>query len=248
MYKYRPQRGSPAPNDSPKVLVRYDVELSKFGMSRSPAAFVPAFKGVTLITDYRKRPLWEEYLADHWLDVGDRERHSPLPADLNEPPEPGEGPRVSSSDALAGQEAPAFRATTTDENVVEFPGGYKGKVVMLDFWATWCRPCVAELPSVAAAYEKFHPLGFDILGVSLDDAGATRQLQKFRQDHHMPWPQIYDGKSWESEIAKRYSIDSIPCAFLVDGDTGSILSTGDAIRGERLVPALEKAMTGRKNK
>ena len=84
--------------------------------------------------------------------------------------------------------------------------------------------------------------------MSLDEADATQQLQKFRQDHRMPWPQIYDGKSWDSELAKRYSIDSIPYAFLVDGDTGSILSTGNTIRGERLIPALEKAMKGRKNK
>jgi hypothetical protein len=62
----------------------------------------------------------------------------------------------------------------------------------------------------------------------------------------MPWPQVYDGKYWSAEVAQKYYIESIPHAFIVDGDTGTIISEGDSIRGENLAPAIEKALAGKK--
>jgi thiol-disulfide isomerase/thioredoxin len=90
----------------------------------------------------------------------------------------------------------------------------KGKVVLIDFWATWCAPCVAELPKVKEAYDKLHPKGFEIVGISFDEDKA--ELEKFVKDKQMAWPQFFDGKSWQSVFAQQYGIQGIPSMWLVN--------------------------------
>ena len=90
----------------------------------------------------------------------------------------------------------------------------KGKVVLLDFWATWCGPCVGEIPHVKEAYEKLHPKGFEVVGISFDNEKG--RLTDFVQTHDMPWPQYFDGKQWQNKYGVEYAIESIPTMWLVD--------------------------------
>lgn len=114
---------------------------------------------------------------------------------------------------------------------------YKGKVVMIDFWATWCPPCRAELPNVLKTYQKYHDKGFEIIGVSLDSDKA--KLESFLKDNKMTWPQYFDGKGWENKLAQTYGVNSIPATYLLDGE-GKIIAKD--LRGEELEAAVAKAV------
>jgi thiol-disulfide isomerase/thioredoxin len=90
----------------------------------------------------------------------------------------------------------------------------KDKVVLVDFWATWCGPCVGEIPHVKETYDKLHSKGFEVVGISFDN--DQNALQKFVKTHDLPWPQYFDGKVWENKFGLQYAIESIPTMWLVD--------------------------------
>jgi thiol-disulfide isomerase/thioredoxin len=113
----------------------------------------------------------------------------------------------------------------------------KGKVVLIDFWATWCGPCVAELPNVLAAYKKYHDKGFEIIGISLDK--DHDKLTSFIKEKDVTWPQYFDGQGWQNKVSTKYGINSIPATFLLDKD-GKIIASD--LRGEALDAALGKAL------
>jgi peroxiredoxin len=114
---------------------------------------------------------------------------------------------------------------------------FKGKVVLLDFWATWCPPCVRELPNVIKTYEKHHAQGFEIIGISLDQ--DEQKLKSFTEEKKMAWQQYFDGKGWGNKLAGKYGIQSIPATFLLDGQ-GKII--GADLRGEDLEEAVAGAL------
>jgi len=142
------------------------------------------------------------------------------------------------------QDALAVGTTFPDFNEKDMTGqplsiaSHKGKVVLVDFWATWCGPCRIELPNVIATYQKYHAQGFDIIGVSLDEDKA--QLLSFIKNENMTWPQFFDGKRWENQLAVKYGIQAIPAAFLLDG-SGKII--GKDLRGDGLKQAVAAALS-----
>lgn len=91
---------------------------------------------------------------------------------------------------------------------------WRGKVVLVDFWATWCGPCRMEIPNVVAAYKKLHDKGFEIVGISLDS--SKDKLLAYTKEKEMPWPQYFDGLVWENKISRNFGIAGIPAAWLVD--------------------------------
>ena len=125
-----------------------------------------------------------------------------------------------------------IEGTLVDGNKFDW-SKYKGKVVLVDFWATWCKPCVAELPNVKEVYEKYHDQGFDVVGISLDD--DREALEAFLEKEHIRWPTLFssDPKAagGDHPMATLYGVSSIPTTILVDRQ-GKVVSL--AARGENL--------------
>lgn len=143
-------------------------------------------------------------------------------------------------DLRPGKKVPAFRAKTLAGPEVRFPEDYRGRLVLLHFWASWCGDCLRELPYLTQVYYRFREQGLDMLGVSLDFPNA--RLELFLKERQMTWHQIYDGRAWTTELAQKYLITSIPAGFLVDGDTGEIQALTEDLLHPRLEETLVRAL------
>lgn len=191
--------------------------------------------------------------------IGAVERNAPdrLPADLAA--FAGSKNEALRSAAEARQRVQAAADTPLALKFVALDGrevdtsSLRGKVVLIDFWATWCGPCIAELPNIKEVYAKYHDRGFEIIGITLENArfsptdsaeqhgeklaAAKAKLADFVAKNAMPWPQYVDGLYWKNPFAQTYGINSIPAMFLLDRE-GKVVST--RARGPELARLVER--------
>ena len=123
--------------------------------------------------------------------------------------------------AWVGQILPDFVSAVDLNGIPISLADYRGKVVLIDFWAVWCGPCVGEIPNIRAVYEKYHDKGFDVIGISLDEDETV--LREFIAEKAIPWRNIFDGSGFRGGFAERYGVRSIPAPFLLDRE-GKVLS------------------------
>ena len=116
-------------------------------------------------------------------------------------------------EGAVGKSPPPVVFTAEDGRKIDL-NKFRGKVVLLDFWATWCGPCVEKIPKIKRLYENHHSKGLEVIGISLDE--SHDKLDEFVSKNDLHWPEFFDGKGWQNEISDRFGVRSIPDVWLID--------------------------------
>ena len=145
-------------------------------------------------------------------------------------------------DLSLGKAALPFIKTAMDGHSVRFPQDYKGKKILLYFWATWCGDCQREIPGVVNAYKKFRNQGLEILGVTVQHPNDAEEVAGFVKAREIEWANVFEGEMWSGELSQLYNVLHTPTPYLVNGDTGEILSSGLELLGDRLEETLKKKL------
>lgn len=136
-------------------------------------------------------------------------------------------------------EAPPFSATTIYEKPLELHQ-LKGRYVLLDFWGTWCGPCLDEIPNLKKAYQQFSDENFEIVGISVDR--NPEHVREFIESQNMNWPQIFEEYGGNNQaISTLYDVTGFPTQYLI-GPDGKIISYGAELRGDQLIRTLDKEL------
>jgi thiol-disulfide isomerase/thioredoxin len=183
-----------------------DFSALREAMSKFWEKFPNVHKSVTLLTFYMEMfaKANPERVQDEWALFS--ECHSPVAAAL------ARG-KVRFAELTRQPFELAF--TALDGRTVDL-GNLRGNVILIDFWATWCLPCIKQITALQRLYAEYHGQGFEIIGVSMDREEDKNKVIDFLSREGLPWPQYYDGKGWQSEIAVRFAINSLPTTFLLD--------------------------------
>lgn len=134
------------------------------------------------------------------------------------------------SKAEVGSLAPDFSAPTPEGKNLSLKDAM-GKYTIIDFWASWCKPCRRENPNVVSVYNKYHDQGLNIISVSLDRNGQRQRWLQAIEDDNMDWYHVSNLKFWQDPIAKQYNVKAIPATFLLD-ENGTIIAKN--LRGQAL--------------
>jgi thiol-disulfide isomerase/thioredoxin len=199
---YKAQTATPAQWDA--IDAKIDAYQTQFGFTDQAAGIIAQLRNMEL--QIMKK-------------VGDQTRYEALLHKLASDPAPQVA--AMATDALAMEKKVSelktkpmdLKFTDVDGKEVDL-AKLRGKVVLLDFWATWCPPCREEVPNVVAAYKKYHDKGFEIVGVSLDQ--DKDKMLAYTKENGMTWPQYFDGEGWGNKISTGYDIHSIPAMWLID--------------------------------
>ncbi|HET7624530.1 MAG TPA: TlpA disulfide reductase family protein [Verrucomicrobiae bacterium] len=234
--KTKLQAGKDTEKDLAPELKEFDTLLAKYKDQKTDeVAQIPFMKAMLYLQVFEKPDQAAEMIRQIQTDFPKTkiaENAGQILASIKEE----QAAKKIQASLVEGATFPEFHVTDLAGKPLSI-SNYKGKVVLLDFWATWCGPCVAELPNVLKTYEKHHADGFNIIGISLDK--EREKLDSFIKEKNMTWPQYFDGQGWENKLATTYGIRSIPATYLLDGN-GKII--GKDLRGEQLEEAVTKAL------
>jgi thiol-disulfide isomerase/thioredoxin len=235
---------TPEANDAGFQLGALNFGMQKYDVSTQ---FLNEYLGKVTAKDHEQAGFAHFYLAESYkaqgkYDLTEAEyklilaKFSDVNSQLTEVTKANLDGLATERRLAVGGEPVAFNVTSSDGKTLT-PAAYKGKVLLIDFWATWCGPCVAEMPNVKNIYAKFHPQGFEIVGISLDQ--SRDRLDQYIKSNQIAWPQYFDGKWWNNDVAVRYGIKSIPTTILVD-KAGKIRYK--SVRGKQLENAVQQLL------